>query len=42
LKNPTLWGEDLSVLPDLTETVSLYVKEIDQKGIRNVLHELKG
>ncbi|MDB7102359.1 tagaturonate reductase [Enterococcus mundtii] len=42
LKNPTLWGEDLSVLPDLTETVSHYVTEIDQKGIRNVLHELKG
>lgn len=42
LKNPTLWGEDLSVLPDLTETVSHYVTEIDQKGIRNVLYELKG
>ncbi|MBO0460882.1 tagaturonate reductase [Enterococcus sp. DIV1298c] len=42
LKNPSLWGEDLSVLPNLTEAVSSYVTQIDQKGIRNVLQELKG
>ncbi|HGV8348406.1 TPA: tagaturonate reductase [Enterococcus faecium] len=42
LQNAALWGEDLSQIPNVTDTVQEIAAKIDQKGVRSVLQEMKG
>ena len=42
LQNAALWGEDLSPIPNVTDTVQEIAAKIDQKGVRSVLQEMKG
>ena len=42
LQNAALWGEDLSQLPNVADTVQEMATKIDQKGVRAVLQEMKG
>ena len=42
LQNAALWGEDLSQLPNVADTVQEMATKIEQKGVRAVLQEMKG
>ena len=39
LSNQTFWGQDLTQIPDLTETVAQIVSEIKQNGMKKTLTE---
>ena len=42
LSNTHLWGENLTVLPGLSETVQLKLDALETNGARQVVQDLKG